>query len=151
MASSSLRYMNKTILKGRIGSPPALKLLPSGGQVVHFSVATRWGQEVDWHRCTAFGDLARDIAAMASIGDFVWVEGSMRTREIRDTSGGKTRRLTELVISEISVIEKQSAEIFEHEREEAESNTDDQRVTLWEVDLEKRPSANPSQRGLKCL
>lgn len=151
MASSLLRYMNKTILKGRIGSPPALKLLPSGDEVVHFSVATLWGREVDWHRCTAFGEVARDIAEMASTGDFVWVEGSMRTREIRDTATGKTRRLTELVIAEISVIEKQAEARSEDEAEAARPSAAHRTIGEWEVDSEERPSTKPAQRGLKCL
>ena len=105
-----MKYMNKTMLKGRIGAAPELRRMPSGAPVVHFSVATRMGQHVEWHRCTAFDDLAEDLARDFGQGDGVYVEGELRTRELPATSEtARKRTIRELVVKEAHIIEKAKA------------------------------------------
>ena len=59
--------VNKAIVMGNLGADPLIRALPSGGNVVNFSIATterftdRAGakqKRTEWHRVVAFGRLA---------------------------------------------------------------------------------------------
>lgn len=91
MASSDL---NKIMLIGRLGGDPESKSLPSGEQVVNFSLATsdKWKdkssgeqkQSTEWHRIVIYGGLAKICADYLKKGSQVYLEGKNRTRKWTD-------------------------------------------------------------------
>lgn len=82
-------YLNKAQVAGNLTRDPELKALPSGSQVVSFSVATnrKWTdkngekqEQTEFHNCTAFGKTAETIAKYFSKGKPIYVEGRLQTR-----------------------------------------------------------------------
>lgn len=82
-------YINKAIIYGNLVRDPELRALPSGGQVVNFSVATnrvykdRNGakqEAVEYHNVVAFAKLGELIKQYVHKGDGIYIEGRMQTR-----------------------------------------------------------------------
>lgn len=105
-------YLNKVLLKGRLGQEPALRYMPSGDSVCNFSIATRSGQHVEWHKIVAYTRLADEISSTFHTGDMIFVEAEIRTREFMTEedrkANRKPRKVLELVASEAHLIEKRS-------------------------------------------
>ncbi|MEN9649044.1 MAG: hypothetical protein RL094_11 [Candidatus Parcubacteria bacterium] len=102
-------YLNKAIIYGNITRDPELKALPSGIQVVSFSVATNrvWKDQsgakqenVDYHNIVVFGRQAEIAAQYLKKGSGVFVEGRMQTRSW-DGQDGKKQYRTEVVADKI--------------------------------------------------
>ncbi len=102
-------YLNKAIIYGNITRDPELKALPSGMQVVTFSVATNrvWKDQsgakqenVDYHNVVVFGRQAEIAAQYLKKGSGVFVEGRMQTRSW-DGQDGKKQYRTEVVADKI--------------------------------------------------
>lgn len=82
---------------GNLGSDPELRFTPSGLAVINFSVAvtprvrTADGEWEDgdpaWFRCTAWRDMAENIAASFGKGDRVIVHGDLVQRVWQDNDG----------------------------------------------------------------
>ena len=108
-----MRGVNKVILLGNVGNDVESKVMPSGGTVVNFSVATSesWkdkntGEQkeaVEWHRCVCFGKLAEIIAQYVKKGSKLYIEGSLRTRSWE--KDGAKRYATEIVVSEMQMLD----------------------------------------------
>lgn len=89
---------------GTVGKDPDVKSTQSGRKVANFSIATeesytdRQGVEqkiVDWHRVTAWGELANIVEAFLRKGTQCFVRGKVKTRSYDDQSGQK-RYITEV-------------------------------------------------------
>ena len=98
-------YLNKATIIGNITRDPELKALPSGSNVVNFSVATNrsWkdkeGQkqeDVEYHNVVAFGKQAEVIAQYMKKGSQILVEGRLQTRSW-ETDGVK-KYSTEIIV-----------------------------------------------------
>lgn len=90
--------VNKVILIGRLGKDPEVKYTPSGTPVAKFSVATdevfkdRNGEQqrrTEWHNIVAWSKLAEICGEYLTKGKQVYIEGSIRSRQWEDQSGGK--------------------------------------------------------------
>lgn len=100
-------YLNKAFVFGNLTRDPELRALPSGMQVVNFSIATNrvWkkdGQKqeaTDYHNVVAFGRQAELVAQYLKKGNSAFVEGRMQTRSW-DAEGGKKYR-TEIVADRV--------------------------------------------------
>jgi single-strand DNA-binding protein len=99
-------YLNKVTLIGNLTRDPELKALPSGMQVVSFSIATNrtWKAEdgtrkeaVEFHNCVCFGKQGENIARYMKKGSQLLVEGRLQTRSWDGTDGKKLYR-TEIVV-----------------------------------------------------
>lgn len=110
---------SKTILVGRIGQDPKTAALPSGKSVSNFSIATSEfgkgedGQRVErttWHNCVAFDKIADVINLYTRKGSLVFVEGSIRTREFKDKNNGSDRKVVEIVVREVKLLDPKPAE-----------------------------------------
>lgn len=109
MANSPYRYLNKVMLKGRLGKDPDLRFMPSGDAVCNFSVATRSGEHVEWHKIVAYQKLAEYAKEVFARGDFVFVEAEIRTREFQtaeDKANNRTRSVRELIAAELHLLSK---------------------------------------------
>lgn len=110
MANAPVKYLNKVMLKGRLGKEPELRFMPSGDPVCNFSMATRSGRHVEWHKVVAYENLADYVKAAFTTGDFVYVEAEIKTREFLTAedkaNGRKARKVTELIAHEAHLLAK---------------------------------------------
>ena len=81
--------VNKVILLGRLGMDAELKVTQGGQSYANFSLATSetWKdkegnkqEKTEWHRCTMWGDRAKNLAQYLTKGKMLYVEGSLETR-----------------------------------------------------------------------
>ncbi|GMG88614.1 single-stranded DNA-binding protein [Biformimicrobium ophioploci] len=113
------RGVNKVILVGNLGQDPETKYMPSGGAVTQISVATSetWkdkntGQQqerTEWHRVVFFNRLAEIAGEYLRKGSKVYLEGSLRTRKWQDKNTGQDRYTTEIVASEMQMLDSRGA------------------------------------------
>ncbi|SEA48385.1 single-stranded DNA-binding protein [Microbulbifer marinus] len=109
------RGINKVILIGNLGNDPDTKYMPSGGAVTNVSLATSetWkdkqtGQQqerTEWHRVVFFNRLAEIAGEYLRKGSKVYIEGSLRTRKWQDKNTGQDRYTTEIVASEMQMLD----------------------------------------------
>ena len=109
------RGVNKVILIGNIGQDPQVRYMPSGGAVANLTLATSetWkdkqtGQpqeRTEWHRVVFFNRLAEIVGEYLKKGSKVYIEGSLRTRKWQDKASGADRYTTEIVASEMQMLD----------------------------------------------
>ncbi|MBL4783575.1 MAG: single-stranded DNA-binding protein [Porticoccaceae bacterium] len=109
------RGINKVILIGNLGQDPETRYMPSGGAVTNLTIATSesWkdkqtGQpqeRTEWHRVVFFNRLAEIAGEYLKKGSKVYIEGSLRTRKWQDKSTGADRYTTEIVASEMQMLD----------------------------------------------
>jgi len=101
-------YINKAILFGNLTRDPELRALPSGMNVVNFSIATnrvfkdrdgKKQEQTDFHNVVVFGRQADVVNQYLKKGSSVFVEGRIQTRSW-DKNGEKHYR-TEVVADQI--------------------------------------------------
>lgn len=97
-------YLNKAMIYGNLTRDPEIKSLPSGIQVVSFSIATnrvyndrdgKKQEQVDYHNVVFFGKQAETVGKYLKKGSSVFVEGRLQTRSW-DKDGVKQYR-TEII------------------------------------------------------
>lgn len=109
------RGINKVILIGNLGRDPETRYLPSGGAVTNAAIATSesWtdkqsGQKqerTEWHRVVFFNRLAEIAGEYLKKGSKVYIEGALRTRKWQDQQTGQDRYSTEIVASEMQMLD----------------------------------------------
>jgi single-strand DNA-binding protein len=86
-------YRNHFLVIGHAGSAPILRQTLNGGVVATVNVATnyrhkdgsgQWSESTEWHRITAFDDLAKQLHESVAKGTRVGATGYMRTRTFVD-------------------------------------------------------------------
>ncbi len=103
--------VNKVILLGRLGADPDVHYTNSGTAVATIYLATTelmkkdndWEESTEWHRVVVFGKTAEDAGQYIAKGSQIYVEGSLRTRQLEDKDGVK-RYTTEIIASEIQFL-----------------------------------------------
>lgn len=86
--------LNIVIVRGRLGSDPDLRTLPSGGVVAQFDLITQHGTApVAWH------DPAGATTKLMNAGLIIVVIGRVHRRFFR--SGGRTQSRTEVVADRV--------------------------------------------------
>lgn len=109
--------VNRVILIGRLGRDPELRYTPSGAAVANFSLATDEtrtdanGQRqtrTEWHNIVCWSKLAEICGQYLKKGRLVFIEGRLQTREWDDRDGNK-RRTTEIVASNMQMLESKAA------------------------------------------
>ncbi|OQX62618.1 MAG: single-stranded DNA-binding protein [Desulfococcus sp. 4484_241] len=110
--------VNKAIIVGRLGRDPEVRYTQDGRAVASFSVATteQWKdkdtgdkrEKTEWHRVVAFGRLGEICGEYLAKGRLVYVDGKLRTRSWE--KDGVTRYTTEIVASNMQILESRSAE-----------------------------------------
>ena len=103
-------YINKAMLFGNLTRDPELRALPSGINVVNFSVATnrvfkdRDGknqEQTDFHNVVVFGRQADTVNQYLKKGSSVFVEGRMQTRSWDDKKTGEKKYRTEVIADRV--------------------------------------------------
>ena len=109
--------LNKHICIARLGKDPEIKYLPSGQAVANFSVACgkTWKnnegekqEQTTWISYVAFGKLAEIIGEYCKKGSRVYLEGELRVRKWQDKTSGQDRYATEIVASEMQLLDSKS-------------------------------------------
>src|ERR1700752_1181002 len=102
-------YINKVFLFGNLTRDPELRALPSGMNVVNFSVATnrvfkdrdgKKQEQTDFHNVVVFGRQADTVNQYLKKGRSVFVEGRLQTRSWEGKDGEKKYR-TEIVADRV--------------------------------------------------
>ena len=98
---------NEVALRGRLGSEPQVRVLPSGDGVLTFRLVVRRGRDSpmtrgsrqvsDWVDCAVWGGRVRTSAAAWHLGDVVEVRGALRRRFYRTAAGSATRLEVEVL------------------------------------------------------
>ncbi|WP_445364916.1 single-stranded DNA-binding protein (plasmid) [Microbulbifer sp. ANSA001] len=112
------RGINKVILIGNLGQDPETKYLQNS-PVTNISLATSesWkdkqtGQQqerTEWHRVVFWNRLAEIAGEYLRKGSKIYVEGSLRTRKWQDKNTGENRYTTEIVASEMQMLDGRRA------------------------------------------
>lgn len=107
--------LNQCNFIGRLGRAPESRFMPSGGAVANFSIACgddyrdkQTGQKVEqvnWVNVVAFGRLAEIVGEYLRKGSKVYVSGKQVTRKWQDKTTGADRYTTEIVASEMQMLD----------------------------------------------
>jgi len=101
--------LNRVYLGGRIGQDPELRMTPSGQSVLNLRMVTTvqykdnsgtWKDADEWHDVVVWGAQAEAMGKLLRKGEFVLIEGSLRTRSWEDNEGNK-RYKTEVVAQNV--------------------------------------------------
>jgi single-strand DNA-binding protein len=110
--------LNKAFVLGNVTREPEVRSLPSGQQVVSFSIATNRNytasngekkEEAEFHNIVAFGKLADIISRYVHKGSLVLIEGRIRTSSWMNPQGVKQYK-TEIIAELLQMGPKSSGE-----------------------------------------
>jgi single-strand DNA-binding protein len=109
--------LNRVLIIGRLVRDPVINFLPSGMQVVEFSIAynrrfkvnDEWREEAHFFDVRAYDKLAEDLGTRLSKGYMVVVEGRLRQDRWTDKEG-KPRSKVMIVATAVRIIRKPRAE-----------------------------------------
>ncbi len=102
----AVRSLNKVMLIGNLTRNPNLRYTPNNTAVCSFGLATNrsWANEdgsteerTDFHNIVAWAKLAEICDQILQMGDKVYLEGRIQTRDWK-TEEGDERRITEIVL-----------------------------------------------------
>ncbi|MFW0055165.1 MAG: single-stranded DNA-binding protein [Coxiella endosymbiont of Dermacentor silvarum] len=124
------RGVNKVILIGNLGQDPEVRYTPNGNAIANVTLATSttWRdrqtgelqERTEWHRIAFFNRLAEIVGEYLRKGSKVYIEGSLRTRKWQDKNGAD-RYTTEIVASEMHMLDSRSSVSSSHENQEGSS------------------------------
>ena len=98
------------MLFGNLTRDPELRALPSGMNVVNFTVATnrtykdrdgKKQEQTDFHNVVVFGRQADTVNQYMKKGSSVFVEGRLQTRSWDDKTSGEKKYRTEVVADRV--------------------------------------------------
>lgn len=125
------RGVNKVILIGNLGQDPEVRYTPNGNAVANVTLATSttWRdkqtgelqERTEWHRIAFFNRLAEIVGEYLRKGSKVYIEGSLRTRKWQDKNGSD-RYTTEIVASEMHMLDNRSSGSGSHGNQEGGSS-----------------------------
>ncbi len=122
-----------TTITGNLTADPELRFTPTGRPVAAFTIANtprfpdrttgEWQDGETWFvRCSAWADMAENIAASLSRGNAVVATGRLRCRTWEDKDGGK-RAAVEMTVDDIGPsLRRAVAKVTKATREHAAAN-----------------------------
>ncbi len=120
--------LNKVILIGRLTRDPESRALPSGQSVTSFGLATgrfftdkngQKQQQTDFHNIVLFGKLADIASQYLNKGSLTLIEGRLRTRSWKDSSGNQRSR-TEIIAERLQLGPKAAGKVAPKEPQKEE-------------------------------
>jgi single-strand DNA-binding protein len=112
------RDLNKVMIIGRLGADPEMRYTPSGSPVTTLRVASgrQWRdgggeprEETEWFSVVAWNKLAEICNQYLAKGSRVYIEGRLQTRSWDDPQSGQTRYKTEVIASDMIILDGRSA------------------------------------------
>jgi single-strand DNA-binding protein len=110
--------LNRVQLIGRLGKDPESRFIPTGKQVVSFSLAVseRWksaegeGKEnTEWFNIEVWGRLGEICQQYLHKGKLVFLEGRLKTDKYED-KGGETKYFTKVVAHSMQMLDRKPEE-----------------------------------------
>ena len=141
------RSLNRVQLIGNLTRDPELRYTPQGTAVCSFSIATNrnWTtdtgekkDEVEFHRIVAWAKLAELCSQFLVKGRKVFVEGRLTTRSWT-AQDGTQKQTTEIVISDMILLDSKRPDATESNGETAEPVTKEE--------PEEKPSVKESSKS----
>lgn len=108
------RDLNKVMIIGRLGIDPEMRLTNSGSPVTTFRLAVgrQWRDgngegrdETEWFSVVAWNKLAEICNQYLTKGSRVYVEGRLQTRSWEDQQSGQTRYKTEVIATDMIILD----------------------------------------------
>lgn len=158
------KSLNRVQLIGNLTRDPELRYTPAGTAVCSFSIATNrsWTtdagekkDEADFHRIVAWNKLAELCSQFLNKGKKVYVEGRLTTRNWTGQDGAQ-RSTTEIIISDMILLDSAGARTPKDESEEVIEQSDEaveEKVTKKETkakkvkEVKEEESAAPEAQG----
>lgn len=112
------RDLNKVTLIGRLGIDPELRYTSSGSPVTTFRLAVgrQWRDsngesrdETEWFTIVAWNKLAEICQQHLVKGTRIYIEGRLQTRSWEDQQSGQTRYKTEVIASDLIILDSREA------------------------------------------
>ena len=126
----SQKCVNRVFLLGSVGREVESKSMPDGTPIAKFSLATNeryknrageWVDKTEWTDIVAWAGLAEICGKFVKKGSRICVEGKLSTSSWDDKDTGKKRYRTEVVASEVVLLDgKPSSSGQPPSQEEAE-------------------------------
>jgi len=146
---------NKAIVAGNLTRDPETRTMPSGQNVVNFSVASNrvWTDQsgnrqsaAEFHNIVAFGKLADICSRYLSKGRLVMVEGRIQTRSWQGQDGNKRSR-TEIVAENMQMGPRsgssgESGSFNDNETTPANNNANLKEEEIPVIEAEEAPAVN---------
>ncbi|NJK82351.1 MAG: single-stranded DNA-binding protein [Chloroflexaceae bacterium] len=110
--------LNKVMLIGRLGTDPDMRYTSSGNPVTTFRVAVsrQWKdssgelrEETEWFSIVTWNKLAEICHQHLGKNSRVYLEGRLQTRSWEDQQTGQTRYKTEVVASDMILLDSRAA------------------------------------------
>jgi len=108
------RSLNKVVLSGNLTRDPEMRYTANGAAVVSFGIATNREytptnateavEQVEFHNIVAWAKLAELCSKLIGKGDKVYIEGRLQTREWVDEGSNKKMYRTEIVATEMILL-----------------------------------------------
>ncbi len=112
------RTLNKVMLIGRLGRDPEVRYTTDGLAIANLTVATDESykdksgniqSKTEWHRVVCFGRLAEICGEYLTKGRLIYIEGRLQTRSWTDQQSGDKRYTTEIVASNMFMLESKGS------------------------------------------
>jgi len=100
-------HKNEVHLAGNLARDPEVKYTPTGKAVARLNVATKYKQATEYHRVTAWEQLAEKVAPLKK-GEFVQIVGRLQTRSWDDKQSGQKKYSTEIVAWQVVIPDKET-------------------------------------------
>jgi|SRR5581483_10959610 len=94
------KHRNEVHIHGFLARDPEHRYTQSGKAVCTFTVATKYQNSTEYHRCVAWEDHAERVAANFKKGSWVALAGRLQTRSWEQ--GGVKRYTTEVIAWSVS-------------------------------------------------
>lgn len=110
--------VNKITLVGNLGKDPIIKKFDTGSIVAQFTLATnekykdKTGNPItktEWHNIVVWGGQAEVAERFLKKGSQVYLEGKVETREYVDTKDNVTKRITEIIVRNLTLLGSQNS------------------------------------------
>jgi len=117
--------LNKVMLIGRLGTEPELRHTQQGVPITTFrmAISRQWRDseghqrdETEWFTVVSWNRLAEICREYLHKGSRVYVEGRLQNRSWEDASSGEKRFRTEIVASDMIILEGRNAARDDDER-----------------------------------
>lgn len=125
--------LNKVQLTGRLGRDPEIRYTPQGNAVTQFTVASNrtWrtadGQthdDTEWFNVVAWNKLAEICQQYLRKGSRVYIEGRLQTRSWDDQETGQKRYKTEVIASDMIMLDSRNSNNGEYSDTDAAYDQD---------------------------
>lgn len=147
------RSLNKVQLIGNLTRDPELRYTPQGTAVCTFGLATNrsWvteggdkKEETEFHRAVAWNKLAEICSQFLNKGRRIYLEGRLQTRQWT-AQDGSPRQTTEVVISEMIMLDGRRVDAISGEGPVGEISIDGKTATVAEVAPAKEEKGEAAQ------